>query len=319
MTSPQHIVNVSGGKDSAACYLLAIERGTPFRAVTADTGHEAPETYEWISRLAERTGGPEVEVARADFSAQIARKRKTVQTKWVTDGVPDEHIRAALEVLHPTGNPFLDLCIWKGRFPSTRVRFCTEELKAKPIEAQIYGPALEAGPVISWHGERREESRARANLPKITRIRGRASAWSIWRPIIDWTAEQVFDLHRKHGLPPNPLYTQGMGRVGCFPCIMASKSELASIAARFPGAFEKLTAWETVVAAASKRRKATFFSPDKTPEGAALARNDTTETRYPDAMQIADWAKTTRGGRQYDLFQMMDDTAACSSHYGLCE
>lgn len=29
----QHIVNISGGKDSTACYLLALQRGKPFRAV----------------------------------------------------------------------------------------------------------------------------------------------------------------------------------------------------------------------------------------------------------------------------------------------
>ena len=40
MTRPaHHIVNISGGKDSTATYLLALERGKPFRAVWADTGH----------------------------------------------------------------------------------------------------------------------------------------------------------------------------------------------------------------------------------------------------------------------------------------
>lgn len=315
----QHVVSVSGGKDSAACYLLAIERGKPFRAVTADTGHEAPETYEWVSRLADRTGGPEVEVVRADFSRQIRRKRETVKTKWRADGVPEKQIQSALAVLHPTGNPFLDMCILKGRFPSTRARFCTEELKHKPIERQIYGPALAVGPVVSWHGERREESRARSNLPKVSRIHGRASPWSIWRPIIDWTAEDVFALHKRHNLPPNPLYLQGMSRVGCFPCIMAQKAELSAIASRFPEAFERLREWEEIVANASKRQKATFFAADKTPEGARLAESDAPETRYPDAPDVADWAKTSRGGKQYNMLQMMDDTAACSSQYGLCE
>ncbi|WP_320200703.1 hypothetical protein RMR16_025150 (plasmid) [Agrobacterium sp. rho-13.3] len=34
----QHLVNVSGGKDSTATYLLALESGRAFRAVFADTG-----------------------------------------------------------------------------------------------------------------------------------------------------------------------------------------------------------------------------------------------------------------------------------------
>lgn len=39
MLTVQNIVNISGGKDSTATYLLAIERGRPFRAVWA--AHEA--------------------------------------------------------------------------------------------------------------------------------------------------------------------------------------------------------------------------------------------------------------------------------------
>lgn len=321
MTAPRsaHIVNVSGGKDSAACYLLAIERGRPFRAVTADTGHEAPETYEWIRRLAQRTGGPEVEVVRADFSRQIARKREFVATKWREQGMLEEYVLSALDVLHPTGNPFLDMCIWKGRFPSVRARFCTEELKQNPIADQVYKPAFEVGPVISWHGERRDESKARAKLPKVTRVFGNASPWAIWRPIIDWSAADVFDLHKRHGLKPNPLYLKGMSRVGCFPCIHAQKAELASIAARYPEAFERLRRWEDIVARAAKRNKATFFAADKTPEGVRLAQNDSPSTRYPDALDVAKWSQTTRGGKQYDMLQLMDSSAACSSQYGLCE
>ena len=52
----QHIVNISGGKDSTACYLLALQRGATFRAVMADTGNEHPVTIDYAERLAERTG-----------------------------------------------------------------------------------------------------------------------------------------------------------------------------------------------------------------------------------------------------------------------
>lgn len=316
----QHIVNISGGKDSAACYLLAIESGRPFRAVTADTGHEAPETYEWIARLRERTGGPEVELVRADFSDRIAKKRAYVQNDWPNHGIPDDVIAAALDVLHATGNPFLDLCIWKGRFPSTRARFCTEFLKSRPIHDQVLAPAVAQGAVVRWQGERREESIRRALLPRWHRVGHRQR---IFRPVLDWTADQVFELHRKHGLEPNPLYKMGMSRVGCLPCIMAGKGEILQIAKRFPEAVEKLERWEAIVAKASKRGLATFFGPDKTPEGAEQARRakagEVSDRKYPGVRQIVDWSKTTRGGRQYDLIAAMDDSASCSSEYGLCE
>ena len=53
-------------------------------------------------------------------------------------------------------------------------------------------------------------------------------------PRLRWTAADCFDAHRIAGLEPNPLYTQGMSRVGCMPCINANKPELQQIGRRFP-------------------------------------------------------------------------------------
>lgn len=78
----QHLVNVSGGKDSTATYLLALESGRPFRAVFADTGNEHEATYEFVSRLHERTGGPKVKWVKADFAERIAKHRTYIAEKW---------------------------------------------------------------------------------------------------------------------------------------------------------------------------------------------------------------------------------------------
>jgi 3'-phosphoadenosine 5'-phosphosulfate sulfotransferase (PAPS reductase)/FAD synthetase len=56
-------MNISGGKDSTAVYLLALRGG----AIMADTGREHPATVEYAERLEDRTGGPRVEMVRADF------------------------------------------------------------------------------------------------------------------------------------------------------------------------------------------------------------------------------------------------------------
>ena len=34
---------------------------------------------------------------------------------------------------------------------------------------------------------------------------------------------------------------------------------------------------------------------------------------------VMDWAKTTRGGRQYDLIASSENPTMCRSAYGLCE
>lgn len=103
-----NIVSVSGGKDSTALLLLAIERETPnLQAVFADTGHEHPQTYEYVQYLHDKVFP--IRTVKADFSQQIERKREWVATKWREKGVSEERVLLALETLKPTGNPFLGM------------------------------------------------------------------------------------------------------------------------------------------------------------------------------------------------------------------
>ena len=125
----RHLVSVSGGKDSTAVYLRAIEFGRPFRAVFADTGNEHEAVYEYVGRLHERTCGPAVETVRADFTARLAQHREFILREWPKQGIAASTVERAADLNQPTGNPYLDLCILKGRFPSRMAQFCTEELK----------------------------------------------------------------------------------------------------------------------------------------------------------------------------------------------
>ena len=308
-----NIISVSGGKDSTALLLLAIERNTEnMQAVFADTGNEHQQTYDYVQYLHENVFP--IRRVVADFSKQIAGKREYVLEKWAEKGVSQADIDRAAAALVPTGNPFLDLCIWKGRFPSSRAAFCSEELKRNPIIRQVQNPLFDAGEdVVSWQGVRRDESLRRSTLPerelKLRREDTGAELWN-YRPILDWTATDVFAMHDKHGVKKNPLYSQGMGRVGCMPCINCRKDELLEISRRFPEAIERIRMWENAVKLASKRGAATFFSaPSDDNEWSA---QQTIEKRV-------EWAKTSRGGMQYDMLRALDDAPLCSSIYGLCE
>ncbi|WP_338842096.1 phosphoadenosine phosphosulfate reductase family protein [Paenibacillus glucanolyticus] len=301
MTETVNIVSLSGGKDSTALWLHALERGVEVLPVFADTGNEHNQTYEYLEYL-ERQLGP-IRRIQADFSTQIERKRTWVNTKWRDEGISEQVIQQALSVLHPTGNPFLDLCVWKGRFPSTKARFCTVELKVRPFFDQIYLPLLEEGKkIVSWQGVRAQESFARSQLPE---REDTPEGYEIYRPLIQWTVEDVFEIHDKYGIEPNPLYKLGMGRVGCMPCINVGKMELFEIARRFPEEVERIAKWEETVKFASKRNGASFLASS---EGEHI-------------WDKVEWSKTVHGGKQIDLFKSLafDDVPVCSSQYGLCE
>ncbi|MDP4074231.1 phosphoadenosine phosphosulfate reductase family protein [Acidovorax sp. A1169] len=316
-----HVISVSGGKDSLATLLIAMER-CPAGSVVAifcDTGNEHEQTYAYLDYLEQALGITIIRL-KADFSRQLLVKRmfiaRDVRTgrdkagrrlRW-----SNKAKRRALSVMHPSGNPFLDLCMWKGRFPSRKAQFCTEELK-RNMAVGYQLDLMEAGHrVISWQGVRRDESHNRRNAKKFERVGG---GLRICRPIVEWTAAQVFAYSAARGLQPNPLHLQGMGRVGCMPCINCNKAELRQIATRFPQHLERIAEWEVLVSMCSKRGGSTFMAdahPGKDRRQVFADLN---------IWSRIEWSKTTRGGKQFNLLDATehDGAGGCSSSYGLCE
>lgn len=307
------VVSISGGKDSHATAILALDKYGPdgVRLVMADTGHEHPITMDFVRGYLPTALGAPITIVRADFSRQIAGKRDFIARNWEYMGVPLARVDRALAILHPTGNPYLDLCMWKGRFPSRMAQFCTEELKVGPLDQFM----IDVRGTESWQGIRRDESQSRAGAlayepPYLDR------PWAIVRPIVDWTAQQTVDFIISRGHRLNPLYSQGMGRVGCMPCINCNKDELNEIGRRFPDEVSRVREWEAIVVACSKRGTATFFAD---PDGQdPAARRVRVGAGFAGIDEVVRWAATSRGGRQFDLERALP-APACSSLYGLCE
>lgn len=314
-----HVVSVSGGKDSAATLLIAIKRFGLHRvqAIFCDTGNEHEAVYQYLDYL-ERALKIRINRLSSSFNDEIAAKRLFIardqrrgrdkhgrRLRW-----SNKAKRRALAVLHPTGNPFLDLCLWKGRFPSRKAQFCTEQLKRDPAVAFQLDLVDQGYTVVSWQGVRRDESLNRRHALQFERIGPRMYAY---RPLVEWSAQQVFDYCARAGIQPNPLYLQGCSRVGCMPCINTNKNELREIAARFPEHIERIAEWEALVSGASKRCFSTFMADaDDRKDRRAIFASLNIHARVQ-------WAKTSRGGTQYDLLAGLIEPTACSSAYGLCE
>lgn len=312
-----HVVSVSGGKDSAATAVLAIEQHgrEACRFAFADTGNEHESTIEHVAYMA-RHLGIEIVTLRASFEREIVNKRDYVRDHWPAKGVSPEDCARAIAALVPTGNPFLDLCLWKGRFPSRRAQFCTQHLKTIPVTEYQLG-LIEAGEcdaVWSWQGVRLDESDSRK-----VRLQGTGAcvkAFEViggglfnYRPILRWRAEDTFEAAACYGLEPNPLYLQGMTRVGCMPCINASKDEVLEISKRFPGHIDRIAYWEAAVAMTSKRKEASFF-PDPHRDAHLHRRG---------IRNVVEWSQTKRGGQNLDWIRINEEPKACESAYGLCE
>jgi 3'-phosphoadenosine 5'-phosphosulfate sulfotransferase (PAPS reductase)/FAD synthetase len=265
-------INVSGGKDSTALLLWSIEEELPnCRYVYADTKHEHPAVYEYLDYLEQKT---EVKIERVESEG------------------------------------FLEMCIRKQRFPSSQARFCTEELKVFPLTKYMDAaePNSKSDPHNVWIGIRAEESPARAKMPEVltreVKYPPRMTSYTMnFHPLLDWKHQDVFNAHWRNGVNVNPLYKMGMGRVGCFPCIMARRSELKKIFKQCPEVIDRLEEWEAKVAAASKRGAASFISDSDLPAGVPRG--------------IRKFAEYLDDGPEIPGLEQ--ETGGCMSVYGLCE
>lgn len=310
------LVSFSGGKDSQASLIWAVNKygNKHITAVFCDTGHENRVTYSHVSKTC------------AELSVELV----TVKSARY-DG-------------------FIDLAKQKGRFPSTKTRFCTEELKMKPMIDYVLS---QSDHLLIVEGKRRDESEARSQLPEactyfkyyfqpytwrvlkkhkkqykgwklidvpmehkrpvyFTYRKKEVTTWvelyaqDLYRPVVDWTAQQVIDYILSNGQRPNELYFRGFSRVGCFPCIQARHQEVWNIITGFPTEWEELKAKEMVVGQS-------FFPPGYIPAHACSNR------KYP---MLTDVEKYLHGKHQTgDLFEEPSDAtpSRCMSFYHLCE
>lgn len=208
-------IGVSGGKDSQAAaiatyaYLDSKGHAGPRLLIHSDLGMvEWKESGPVCRRLADHLK-TELVVVRRIAGGMMERW----ESRWLANSERYRTLQLVRALL-PWSTPGM--------------RFCTSELKTDVIESELKRRFGRGTVYVNVTGVRRQESAARAKGS----VAGRDANgnWN-WRPISDWTTEEVFAAIAGAGLEPHQAYTKyGLSRVSCRYCIMSNAKDLEAAA-----------------------------------------------------------------------------------------
>jgi 3'-phosphoadenosine 5'-phosphosulfate sulfotransferase (PAPS reductase)/FAD synthetase len=288
------IVSFSGGKDSQACLIKAVnDYGKDnVTAIFCDTDWEHPVTYQHIQYVVKKLG-----------------------VNLIT--LKNEKIGS-----------FQNLCKQMKCFPVATRRACTSTLKIKPMIDWVIG---QDDSLIIIQGIRAGESKSRSKMDiECSFFKGyfdgtgvqynktKVLEWckthdaSVLRPIFKWSAQDVIDYILKNGQKPNPLYSKGASRVGCFPCVMSRLSDIR-ILAKDKEMKDRLINLEKEVNIRRTKKYAGFFTKGTIPERFCIKNGD----GCPTAEEVINYV--TRNDDVPDMFEPEGGYSCMSLFHGLCE
>ena len=297
---------VSGGKDSTAMCLWLKEQGIEFRAVNYDTGWEHAETYRYLRDVLPNYIGP---IESHSLEPDLDEEREAMAQE--------------LEGMLGHRSAFVRWILRYRMFPQRIRRFCTKKLKVHVSRDLMRKATAEGLNPVSVVGVRAQESHKRAKLPE--KELAPLLDCMIWRPLIRWTERDVIDIHKRHGVPPNPLYLRGARRVGCWPCINAAKSQLRMLEEDRIQIIERLEAmvWELIQRHAAETgcevdAQGRPLQPPHMFWAPGVLREDGVPRPMP-IRKMVEWGKTARGGRELDRQMSMPGLNDGCMRWGMCE
>jgi 3'-phosphoadenosine 5'-phosphosulfate sulfotransferase (PAPS reductase)/FAD synthetase len=133
-------------------------------------------------------------------------------------------------------------------------RWCSGSLKASVQDSvtSCLERTKENVKVLVVSGERRGESRGRSmyNEMELHRTNAEKKAHRTvhqWRPVIDYSEKDVWEVMKRHKANPHPCYRAGWNRCSCAQCIFSTPPLFAGIRELYPDEYEKLRQDEIIL------------------------------------------------------------------------
>ncbi|MDH7593468.1 MAG: phosphoadenosine phosphosulfate reductase family protein [Methanomicrobiales archaeon] len=167
----------------------------------------------------------------------LARRAGVGEAFFIDTGL---ELPETLEMAHREGVEIIPKSVdfWKmverEGAPSKERRWCSTELKLKPLRRYLEGK----GPVITIQGNRWYESWNRSSLGAISENPLVPMQLNM-SPIRNWRALEVFLYLRWRRIDWNPLYNRGIERVGCYICPSMLESEYEELRRLHPELTER--------------------------------------------------------------------------------
>ena len=128
-----------------------------------------------------------------------------------------------------------------------RVRWCSGALKID-VSAKVINnePRFVGKKILYVSGERRQEGGGRKFYLEAEAHRCSSSKKQVdhYRPVIDWSEQQVWDIIKKWRINVHPAYKLGWGRLSCCACIFGNADQWASIRELDANKFNRIAKYE---------------------------------------------------------------------------
>lgn len=128
-------------------------------------------------------------------------------------------------------------------------RWCSSTVKIDVLATVIRHHDNYRGTCMVLTGERAQESAARSRYlpvedhPTSTQFR----SVTHWRPVLDWSEAEVWEIMRRWHVQPHPAYMLGWNRCSCQLCIFSSPNLWATIHQLSPERVEQIAIVEQLV------------------------------------------------------------------------